>query len=118
MVKAPEAMVQYCIDAQYFEETLRAIPTEVVILNVTFRTGRWGSSKRVEIAVGDNTAVFVRTKKEIHPDETDQRKKLTVLGLTSSEGNIVTILRALSAKKYSCKIEIIPTKRIMCGEVR
>ena len=60
-------------------------------------------------------ASFARVKKEIRPDDTDQRKKLHVLGLTTHEGNLVDLLKALSLTKYACKIDIRPTRVITCS---
>lgn len=72
---------------------------------------------RITLSLEEASVVLYRTKKSINPDSKDQRKKLTVLGVTSSEGNIVDLLRELSAKKFSCTIQNVMTKKIICGSV-
>jgi len=68
------------------------------------------------------TARFKEVKKEIRPDETDQRKKLNVLGLDITEkekgGHIAKLIRAMSLARYSCNMERIEVYRIMCSKVR
>ena len=60
---------------------------------------------------------FVRCTKEIRPDETDLRKKLTVLGLVEGTGRISTLISALSAKKYECRMSEVPVRTIICSKM-
>jgi len=68
------------------------------------------------------TAHFKEIKKEIRPDNTDQRRKLNVLGLDITEkmkdGHIAKLIRAMSLARYSCNMEKIEVYRIMCSKVR
>lgn len=60
-------------------------------------------------------AIFKYNTKEIRPDNTDQRKKLKVLGVTDiTGGGLSKLLAQLSLNKYSCKIEEVTTKRVIC----
>lgn len=168
-------MVQYCLDTQYFEETLEAIPDNITIESISLITGDLRNKERIELtnsfrsmgitslrkstpsmeagikfvntpkpamkslakeicnklgtdykkiivnritlSFGEASVVLYRTKKSINPNSKDQRKKLTVLGVTYSEGNIVNLLKELSAKKFSCTIQNVMTKKIICGSV-
>ena len=168
-------MVQYCLDTQYFEETLEAIPNSITIESISLITGDLRNKEKVELtnslrsmgitnlrkstpsmeagikfvntpkssmkslakeicnklgtnykkiivsritlSLGEASAILYRTKKSINPDSKDQRKKLTVLGVTYSEGNITDLLKELSAKKFSCTIQSVLTKKIICGSV-
>ncbi len=66
----------------------------------------------------DGTGKFERTTKEIRPDETDQRKKLIVMGLTEAEGKIQSLISDISAKKYSCKIQEITSRTVICSAMQ
>lgn len=59
---------------------------------------------------------FCRTSKEINPDETDLRKKLHVLGLTSGKGKISTLIQDLGAKKYKCEIKETTARLLICSK--
>jgi len=73
--------------------------------------------KYLVLSNGSGTGKFERTTKEIHPDETDLRKKLIVLGLTDAEGKIQGLLAELSAKKYACKIQEVTTRTVICSSM-
>lgn len=62
-------------------------------------------------------AYFVRTKKSIKPDETDLRKKLTVLGVVSGAGQMSKLYEKLSVKQYSCKFETVETRIVRCAKM-
>ena len=70
--------------------------------------------RSIKLSFNGTTAFFTSVTKAIHPDETDQRKKLRVLGLTSSEGNTAPMIQEINAKKYSCTFEIVPVRRVIC----
>ncbi len=72
------------------------------------------------LTLSNGTAVgkFERTTKEIRPDETDLRKKLTVLGLTDGEGKIQGLIADISAKKYSCKIQEVVVRTVICSNLK
>jgi hypothetical protein len=66
----------------------------------------------------DVKAYFKRVKKDIRPDTTDQRKKLTLLGMESYEGEKISgLIAALSLDKYSCVYTPIDGIRIVCAKV-
>ncbi len=71
--------------------------------------------KYLTLSNGEGTGKFERVTKEIRPDETDLRKKLTVLGLTDAEGKIQSLIGELSAKKYECKIQEVTTRTVICS---
>ena len=71
--------------------------------------------KYIVLSNGQGSGKFERTTKEIRPDETDLRKKLTVLGLTDAEGKIQTLIADISAKKYVCKIQEVSTRTVICS---
>jgi len=71
--------------------------------------------KYLTLSNGKGTGKFERTTKEIRPDETDLRKKLTVLGLTDAEGKVQTLIAEISAKKYECQIKEVSTRTVICA---
>jgi len=173
----PKVMTQYCLDTQYFMETLGAIPSSIGIENLRFRTGQYYSQRRklkvtnkfarmgvtnisqaspsieysgnfkgmrkkemirtmkefcketgisidkvrvdyISLSFNGASGYFSRTTKEIRPDANDQRRKLIVLGMSSSDGNVKSLLAELSAKKYSCTFERVFTNHIICSQVK
>jgi len=70
---------------------------------------------RLTLSYKESEATFNRTAKATKPDETDLRKKLKLLGLVSSEGNVVELIRELSASKYSCKFQRVFSDTIICS---
>lgn len=66
----------------------------------------------------NSSASFRDVTKEIRPDETDQRRKLKVLGMTTSEGNVAALIKELSAKKYSCTFQRVFTTHIICSQLK
>jgi hypothetical protein len=75
--------------------------------------------KYITLATADGSAFgkFERTTKEIRPDETDLRKKLTVLGLTEGRGKMSNLIRAISANKYECKMQEVSVRTVMCNKL-
>ena len=73
--------------------------------------------ERISLSFEKAIAAFVKTTKAINPDVNDQRKKLKILGLTSSEGNIANLIKELSAKKYSCKFERTFSDHVICSKL-
>jgi len=61
-------------------------------------------------------ALFQRTTKELRPDDTDQRKKLKVLGLKHVNGDTKELLRVLSATSYKCDIQVVPVRTMICSK--
>ena len=76
------------------------------------------SVRYITLSAGGSKAFFSRTRKHVHPDETDLRKKATVLGLTGNEGPLAKILQEMSMGKYACQFETIPVRRIMCSKLK
>lgn len=74
--------------------------------------------KKMEIGDADGSGIFNLFTKEIHPDTTDRRKKVKVLGLTSVEGRIQGVLGKLSAKKYECEVKIEQIKTVICSSLK
>ena len=58
---------------------------------------------------------FMHCTKEVRPDETDQRKKLRVLGLVSGVGKVQGLVAELGAKKFHCSIKEQTIKVVMCS---
>lgn len=73
--------------------------------------------KYITLSNGTANGKFERTTKEIRPDETDMRKKLTVLGLTDAEGKIQGLVADISAKKYHCKIQEVTSRTVICSNL-
>lgn len=71
--------------------------------------------KYLTLSNGKASGKFERTTKEIRPDETDLRRKLTVLGLTDADGRIQSLISTLSAKKYECKIQDTSIRTVICA---
>lgn len=65
---------------------------------------------------GKSTGKFVRTTKEMRPDERDLRKKAVVLGLEDAEGQIQTLIADISANKYYCHKQTIEVTTILCSK--
>ena len=59
---------------------------------------------------------FEHCTKEIKPNELDLRKKLRVLGATTGQGKVQSLISELGAHKYSCVIKEEPAKFIMCSK--
>jgi hypothetical protein len=57
---------------------------------------------------------FTRCKKDLRPDETDLRKKATVLGLTDASGKIAQMLSVLHATPYQCRIDTVEVRTFIC----
>jgi hypothetical protein len=68
----------------------------------------------ITLKVGTTTGKFVHTRKERSATEADLRKKVRVLGLEDVDGQANTLIRALSAKKYTCQIQTQEVRTIMC----
>lgn len=78
----------------------------------------WARVQRMELSYMGAKATFSKTTKAIHPDDSDMRRKLKVLGLTNSEGNIAPLIKELSAKKYSCTFQRTFSDHIICSELK
>lgn len=168
-------VLQYCIDACMFDETLAEIPASVKIKKLWWKVGDpFGTKRRNEVSnklkqlgvyyrsvpsvakelngcfedlprptmkenldkicelegldrqrvrvqrilltYEDVEADFRRIRKQIKPDKTDQRKKLTVLGLEQNSGPIAKLIKQMSLGKYSCKVENVTVKRVVCNK--
>ena len=97
------------------KKTIQGIVDEVSeILKVDKNTAYF---KYLTLSNTLGTGKFVRTTKEIHPDDKDLRKKLTVLGLTDADGRIQSLIADISAKKYVCTIQEIPVRTIICARM-
>ena len=62
----------------------------------------------------DASVRFHKMTKEIHPDETDLRKKAKVLGAKTGIGKVSNVYAALSASEYVCDFETIQVRIATC----
>ena len=69
----------------------------------------------IVLSNGESSGKFSHCTKEVRPDETDQRKKLRVLGLVSGAGKVQGLLADLGAKKFHCSIKEQTIKVVMCS---
>lgn len=69
-----------------------------------------------KIAVEGAEATFKRVQKELRPTQ-DLRQKVKVLGLSTHTGNINKLLRAVSAKKFTCQIDYVTTRTVVCSKM-
>lgn len=60
---------------------------------------------------------FSRVNKDMRPDDTDLRKKLTVLGLDEATGDVQSLVRDLSAEAYQCNIQEVVVRSYTCKKV-
>lgn len=65
---------------------------------------------------GKANGKFEHTTKEMRPDETDQRKKLRVLGLSMGQGPVQGLVADLGAKKYLCSVREETVRLLMCSK--
>jgi len=71
--------------------------------------------RHITLRSGNATGRFTITTKEIHPDETDMRKKAKVLALDLGKGKIISeLLPKLACRKYHCDVEEILVRTITC----
>ncbi len=68
----------------------------------------------ITLNTGTTTGKFVHTTKDKNPDDSDLRKKVRVLGLEDTDGNARALITALSAKKYTCRVETQTVRTIVC----
>lgn len=69
----------------------------------------------IVLSNGTGAGKFKHCTKEIHPDATDKRKKLRVLGLITGQGKVQGLVTDLGAKKFKCTIKEEAVKMIMCS---
>lgn len=69
----------------------------------------------IVLSNGEGAGKFKHCTKEIHPDVTDKRKKLRVLGLVSGQGKVQSLVADLGAKKFKCSIKEEAVKLVMCS---
>jgi hypothetical protein len=72
--------------------------------------------KTITLQNNEASVYFIRTTKEIKPDETDLRKKLKLLGAKSGQGKCSSIYAELGSigKNYVCGIEEVIGRVAIC----
>lgn len=71
--------------------------------------------KSIVLSNADGAGKFEHTTKEIRPDDTDLRKKLRVMGLTSGQGKVQALVAAINAKKFRCTVKQEAVRIVMCS---
>lgn len=71
--------------------------------------------KYIVLSNKEGAGKFKHCTKEIHPDASDKRKKLRVMGLVQGQGKVQSLVADLGAKKFKCSIKEEAVKLIMCS---
>lgn len=103
--------IKFSFDANSPEAIRRCVKEGCVKLNIDAAKAYFGY---LLLSNGKGNVMFRHCTKEIRPDETDQRKKLRVLGATEGQGQVQSVISDLNAKKYRCVIKEEPVKFVMC----
>ena len=84
-------------------KTIGADPSKVAFKYLTLRTGK-------------SAGKFTRSKKDITPSDNDLRKKTNVLGLTDAQGDVSSLIKAVSAEAYVCNVQTVETRVMICNK--
>jgi len=68
----------------------------------------------ITLANKEASAQFSRTTKEIHPDETDLRKKLIVLGAIEGKGPVHNLFADIGAAEFECSVQEVTVRTAIC----